>query len=50
MVDAVNKAGGNAKLTIYPDVGHGAWPGAYEGWELYDWFLKHRKVKKAGDK
>ena len=50
MVEAVNKAGGNAKLTIYPDVGHGAWPGAYDGCELYDWFLQHRKTKKTGDK
>jgi len=41
MVDAVNKAGGNAKLTVYPDVGHDSWTKTYDNKELYDWFLEH---------
>jgi len=31
------------KLTIYPDAGHICWTQAYEGTELYDWFLQHSR-------
>jgi len=41
MVDAVNRAGGCAKLTVYPDAGHNAWTPAYSDPELYKWFLSH---------
>lgn len=41
MVDAVNESGGNAKLTIFPDVEHAAWVPAYMNEELYEWFLNH---------
>jgi len=41
MVDAVNKAGGNAKLTVYPDTGHDAWTKTYKNNKLYEWFLEH---------
>lgn len=41
MVDAVNRRGGNAKLTIYPENGHNAWTDTYENPELYTWFLQH---------
>ncbi|HUW20666.1 MAG TPA: prolyl oligopeptidase family serine peptidase [Sedimentisphaerales bacterium] len=44
MVAAVNACGGNAKLTVYPDAEHNAWTPTYRNKELYDWFLKHRKV------
>ena len=43
MVNAVNKAGGNAKLTVYPDVGHGSGNKAYNDKELYKWFLSYQK-------
>jgi len=43
MVDAVNAAGGNAKLTVYPDAGHDSWTETYANPALYDWFLKHRR-------
>ncbi|MBN1766131.1 MAG: prolyl oligopeptidase family serine peptidase [Sedimentisphaerales bacterium] len=43
MVDAVNKAGGNAKLTVYPDTGHDSWTVTYDNPQLYEWFLQHRK-------
>lgn len=43
MVDAVKACGGDAILTIYPNIGHACWDEAYNGKELYDWFLKHRK-------
>ncbi len=48
MVDAVNRCGGSAKLTIYPDVEHAAWVPAYTDDELYKWFLTHEnKNEKA---
>lgn len=42
MVDAVNAAGGNAKLTIYPENGHNAWGDTYSNPEVYRWMLQHR--------
>lgn len=39
MVDAVNKHGGNAKLTIYPDNFHNAWSDTYANQEVFDWLL-----------
>lgn len=44
MVDAVNRAGGNAKLTVYPEAGHDAWTQTYSNDELYEWFLSHSKT------
>ena len=41
MVDAVNEAGGNAKLTVYPDLGHDSWTQTYNNPKLYEWFLEH---------
>lgn len=43
MVDAVNRAGGNAKLTIYPEAEHDSWTETYNNNELYEWFLSHSK-------
>lgn len=43
MVDAVNAAGGDTKLTIYPNAGHGIWQQTYENPELYDWMLAHKR-------
>ena len=43
MVEGVNAAGGNAKLTTYNQGTHDAWTEAYNNDELYDWFLKHSK-------
>ena len=42
MVDAVKKAGGDAKLTIYPEAEHDSWTEAYNDPELYQWFLSHK--------
>jgi predicted peptidase len=44
MVQAVKDCGGNARLTIYPEAGHDSWTETYNNEELYDWFLKHRRV------
>ena len=43
MVNAVNNCGGNAKLTIYDDVAHDSWIGAYNSAEMFDWLLKQTK-------
>lgn len=45
MVDAIKKANGEPKLTIYPDAGHDSWTKAYENQELYEWMLSQRRSK-----
>jgi hypothetical protein len=42
-VDAVNAAGGSAKLTVFPDANHNAWDPAYREACLAAWFLSHRR-------
>lgn len=42
MVDAVKRAGGDAKLTVYPEAGHDSWTESYNNPKLYDWLLSHR--------
>lgn len=44
MVNAVNKWGGNAKLTIYENNGHDAWTDTFSNPELYRWLLSKKKV------
>jgi predicted peptidase len=43
MVDAVKRAGGSARLTVYPEAGHDSWSATYDNPELYRWFLSHRR-------
>jgi predicted peptidase len=43
MVDAVNRSGGDASLSIYPDIAHDAWTATYGNPALYDWFLSHER-------
>ena len=43
MVDAVKKAGGNAKLTIYPGVSHNSWSATYANQDVYKWLLAHKR-------
>lgn len=47
MVRQIRNAGGDARLTIYPEAGHDAWTQAYSGNELYDWLLSHQKKRMA---
>ena len=49
MIDALKKAGGNVKITIYPDAGHDSWTETYNNPKLYDWFLSH-SIMKGGRK
>ncbi len=43
MIDAIQKAGGKPKLTIYPDLYHDSWTRTYQNPEIYEWLLSHRK-------
>lgn len=43
MVQAVKAAGGTARLTMYPGVGHDSWTQAYANPKLYTWLLRQRR-------
>jgi pimeloyl-ACP methyl ester carboxylesterase len=43
MVAALREAGGEARLTIYPDVGHDAWTPTYENPMFFEWLLQHQR-------
>ena len=43
MVDAVNRYGGNARLTIYPKCGHDAWSDTYGNSDVFEWLLSCEK-------
>ena len=47
MVDAVNQAGGSARLTVYPQREHNAWSDTYSDPEVYRWLLQHRRENTA---
>jgi predicted peptidase len=44
MAAALKKAGGDAKLTVYPDVGHDCWTATYNNPEVYEWLLAKRQA------
>lgn len=47
MVEALEKAGGIVKFTVYPEAGHDSWTETYANPALYEWFLsQHRTHKK----
>lgn len=41
MLSAINRIGGNARIKICYGINHSAWDFAYNGDELFEWFLKH---------
>ncbi len=43
MVDAVNKCGGNAKLTIWENTAHNAWIPAFRHEPLWQWLFAQKK-------
>ncbi|MFO0950552.1 MAG: alpha/beta fold hydrolase [Isosphaeraceae bacterium] len=47
MVDHLRSKGANARLTIYPDLGHDCWTRAYAEASLYEWLLRQRKGSAA---
>jgi predicted peptidase len=46
MIEALEKRGGNAKLTVYPEAGHDSWTETYANPELYAWLLAQKRSKK----
>jgi predicted peptidase len=45
MVDAVNQAGGNARYTEYPQVGHDSWNPCYADPEMMEWLFGQKRGK-----
>jgi predicted peptidase len=43
MVEALRRAGGTVRFTVYPDAGHDSWTQAYAEPELYPWFQAQRR-------
>jgi len=44
MVEALKKAKGNVKFTVYPEAGHDSWTEAYTNPELYEWLLQQKRT------
>jgi predicted peptidase len=45
MVDAVKRAGGDVRFTVYPEATHNSWTETYDNQAVYDWLLAHRRAK-----
>jgi predicted peptidase len=45
MVKGLQEAGGNVRLTAYPEAGHDCWIETYANPDLYTWMLKQRKAE-----
>lgn len=43
IVDALKKAGGEPKYTVYPEAGHDSWTESYNNPKLYSWLLDQRR-------
>ncbi len=43
MVAKINAIGGNAKITIYPNVEHNSWENAYADNEMWNWLFSQKK-------
>lgn len=52
MIEAINKVGGDARLTVCEGVGHGSWLNAYSSKELFEWLFNQslKKRDKAENK
>ena len=42
MVEAINKRGGNAKLTLYPNTKHDCWTVTYKNRAVFEWLFAQR--------
>ena len=49
MVDALKKAGGNVRFSVYPEAGHDLWTETYNNPEIYEWLLKQKRAKEKRD-
>ncbi len=43
MVNNINRNGGDARLTIWKDVGHDSWGKTYQYMQLYEWLFRQRR-------
>lgn len=43
MVQAINKCGGNAKLTVFEGVEHNSWSTVFNYSKLFDWLIEQQK-------
>ncbi len=43
MVETLERMGGQAMLTVYPQAEHDSWTATYNNPKLYEWFLEHRR-------
>ncbi|MBZ0317447.1 MAG: dienelactone hydrolase family protein [Anaerolineae bacterium] len=43
LVGATKYLGGDAQLTLYPDLKHNSWDRTYANPDLYTWFLQHHR-------
>lgn len=43
MVEALQRAGGNVQLTVYPDAGHDSWTETYNNPQFYEWLLAQQR-------
>ncbi len=48
LVDVLERAGGNVRLTVYPEAGHDAWTETYANPELYAWLLAQSRAARSG--
>lgn len=44
MVDALKRANGNIKFTIYPEANHDSWTETYNNPEVYQWLLQQKRT------
>ncbi len=44
MVNALRKCGGNVQFTVYPEAVHDSWTETYNNPQLYEWFLKYKRL------
>jgi predicted peptidase len=49
MVEALKKANGNVKFTVYPEANHDSWTEAYNDPELYKWLLEQKRTPKNSE-
>jgi predicted peptidase len=50
MIEAIRKAGGSPKMTIYPGVDHDSWSATYSSPETLDWLFRQKKAVVSTEK
>ena len=44
MVEGINRRGGKAKLTVYPDLEHNSWDATYSNPETWEWLFVQKRL------